>query len=115
MILTPDEFQGALYKNEIEPNIKKGATLAFSHGSRSTTTKSFRVPTDVIMIAPKAPGHTVRSEFVKGGGIPDLIAVYQTPPATPRTLLCRTLGRRRRPYRYHRNHLQGRNRNRLVR
>ena len=78
MILTPDEFQGALYKNEIEPNIKQGATLAFSHGFSIHYNQVVpRADLDVIMIAPKAPGHTVRTEFVKGGGIPDLIAVYQ--------------------------------------
>ena len=78
MILTPDEFQGQLYKNEIEPNIKKGATLAFSHGFSIHYNQVVpRADLDVIMIAPKAPGHTVRTEFVKGGGIPDLIAVYQ--------------------------------------
>ena len=78
MILTPDEFQGQLYKNEIEPNIKQGATLAFSHGFAIHYNQVVpRADLDVIMIAPKAPGHTVRTEFVKGGGIPDLIAVYQ--------------------------------------
>ncbi len=78
MILTPDEFQGRLYKEEIEPNIKKGATLAFSHGFSIHYNQVVpRADLDVIMIAPKAPGHTVRSEFVKGGGIPDLIAIYQ--------------------------------------
>ena len=78
MILTPDEFQSSLYKNEIEPNIKKGATLAFSHGFAIHYNQVVpRADLDVIMIAPKAPGHTVRSEFVRGGGIPDLIAIYQ--------------------------------------
>jgi len=78
MILTPDEFQSQLYKNEIEPNIKKGATLAFSHGFAIHYNQVVpRADLDVIMIAPKAPGHTVRTEFVKGGGIPDLIAVFQ--------------------------------------
>lgn len=78
MILTPDEFQSQLYKNEVEPNIKKGATLAFSHGFAIHYNQVVpRADLDVIMIAPKAPGHTVRSEFVKGGGIPDLIAIYQ--------------------------------------
>jgi ketol-acid reductoisomerase len=78
MILTPDEFQSSLYKNEIEPNIKKGATLAFSHGFAIHYNQVVpRADLDVIMIAPKAPGHTVRSEFVKGGGLPDLIAIYQ--------------------------------------
>ncbi|MCK4742401.1 MAG: ketol-acid reductoisomerase [Sulfuriflexus sp.] len=78
MILTPDEFQSVLYKEEIEPNIKKGSTLAFAHGFAIHYNQVVpRADLDVIMIAPKAPGHTVRSEFVKGGGIPDLIAVYQ--------------------------------------
>jgi len=78
MILTPDEFQSVLYREEIEPNIKKGATLAFAHGFAIHYNQVVpRADLDVIMIAPKAPGHTVRNEFVKGGGIPDLIAVYQ--------------------------------------
>ena len=78
MILTPDEFQGRLYRDEIEPNLKKGATLAFAHGFSIHYNQVVpRADLDVIMIAPKAPGHTVRSEFVKGGGIPDLIAIYQ--------------------------------------
>ncbi|MBR9911274.1 MAG: ketol-acid reductoisomerase [Gammaproteobacteria bacterium] len=78
MILTPDEFQGRLYKEEIEPNIKQGATLAFAHGFAIFYNQVVpRADLDVIMIAPKAPGHTVRNEFVKGGGIPDLIAVWQ--------------------------------------
>ena len=78
MILTPDEFQSVLYKEEIEPNIKQGATLAFAHGFAIHYNQIVpRSDLDVIMIAPKAPGHTVRSEFVRGGGIPDLIAVFQ--------------------------------------
>lgn len=78
MILTPDEFQSALYKNEVEPNLKQGATLAFAHGFAIHYNQVVpRADLDVIMVAPKAPGHTVRSEFVKGGGIPDLIAIFQ--------------------------------------
>ena len=78
MVLTPDEFQGQLYKEELEPNLKQGATLAFAHGFSIHYNQIVpRADLDVIMIAPKAPGHTVRSEFVKGGGIPDLIAIYQ--------------------------------------
>jgi len=78
MVLAPDEIQSALYKNEIEPNIKEGATLAFAHGFAIHYNQIVpRKDLDVIMIAPKAPGHTVRSEFVRGGGVPDLIAVYQ--------------------------------------
>jgi len=78
MVLTPDEFQSQLYKEEIEPNIKKGGVLAFAHGFAILYNQVVpRADLDVIMIAPKAPGHTVRNEFVKGGGIPDLIAVEQ--------------------------------------
>jgi ketol-acid reductoisomerase len=78
MVLTPDEFQFQLYRDEIQPNIKQGATLAFSHGFSIHYNQIVpRADLDVIMVAPKAPGHTVRTEFVNGGGIPDLIAVYQ--------------------------------------
>lgn len=78
MILTPDEFQSQLYKEEIEPNLKEGATLAFAHGFAIHYNQIVpRKDLDVIMIAPKAPGHTVRSEFVRGGGIPDLVAIFQ--------------------------------------
>ncbi len=78
MVLTPDEFQSQLYKSQIEPNIKQGAVLAFAHGFSIHYNQIVpRKDLDVIMIAPKAPGHTVRNEFTKGGGIPDLIAVFQ--------------------------------------
>jgi len=78
MVLTPDEFQSRLYTSEIEPNLKQGATLAFAHGFSIHYNQVVpRADLDVIMIAPKAPGHTVRTEFVKGGGIPDLIAIFQ--------------------------------------
>ncbi|HIG79295.1 MAG TPA: ketol-acid reductoisomerase [Cycloclasticus sp.] len=78
MILTPDEFQSQLYKSEIEPNIKQGAALAFAHGFSIHYNQVVpRADLDVVMIAPKAPGHTVRNEFKNGGGIPDLIAIFQ--------------------------------------
>jgi len=80
MILLPDEIQADVYVyyNEIEPNLKEGATIAFGHGFNIHFGQiKPRKDLNVIMVAPKAPGHTVRSEFVKGGGIPDLIAVYQ--------------------------------------
>ncbi|MDD4881287.1 MAG: ketol-acid reductoisomerase [Gallionellaceae bacterium] len=78
MMLIPDEMQPESYKRDIEPNIKKGAALAFAHGFSIHYNQIVpRADLDVIMIAPKAPGHTVRSEFARGGGIPDLIAVYQ--------------------------------------
>jgi len=76
MVLAPDENQAAIYKEQIEPNIKQGAAMAFAHGFNiHFEAISPRADLDVIMIAPKAPGHTVRSEFVNGGGIPDLIAI----------------------------------------
>ncbi len=117
MILTPDEFQGRLYKEEIEPNLKKGATLAFAHGFNIHYNQVVpRADLDVIMIAPKAPGHTVRSEFVKGGGIPDLIAIYQDASGNAKNVaLSYACGVRRRPCRHHRNQLPGRDRNRPVR
>jgi len=78
MVLTPDEFQSQLYKSDIEPNLKKSAVLAFAHGFAIHYNQVVpRGDLDVIMIAPKAPGHTVRNEFVNGGGIPDLIAIFQ--------------------------------------
>jgi ketol-acid reductoisomerase len=87
MILTPDEFQGALYNDEIEPNVKSGATLAFAHGFAIHYNQVVpRADLDVVMVAPKAPGHTVRSEFVKGGGIPDLIAIQQDASGTAKEL-----------------------------
>lgn len=78
MILTPDELQSDIFKAEIEPNLSEGNAIAFGHGF-SVHYGQIIPPKgiDCIMIAPKAPGHTVRSEFVKGGGIPDLIAVSQ--------------------------------------
>ena len=78
MVLAPDEHQAAVYKDQIEPNIKQGAAMAFAHGFNiHFEAINPRADLDVIMIAPKAPGHTVRSEFVNGGGIPDLIAMSQ--------------------------------------
>ncbi|OQR40585.1 ketol-acid reductoisomerase, partial [Aliarcobacter cryaerophilus] len=78
MILLPDESQAVIYENEIKPNLKKGAYLAFGHGFNIHYGRI--IPSsdmNIMMVAPKAPGHTVRSEFTKGGGIPDLIAVHQ--------------------------------------
>ncbi len=78
MVLAPDEFQAQIYTDSIEPHLKQGAALAFAHGFNIHYKRiTPRADLDVIMIAPKAPGHTVRSEFVKGGGIPDLIAISQ--------------------------------------
>jgi len=78
MILAPDEFQGDLYRDEIEPNIKQGAVLAFAHGLNiHFDLIKARADLDVIMVAPKGPGHTVRSEYTIGGGVPCLVAVDQ--------------------------------------
>ena len=78
MLLAPDEFQGKIYAENIEPHLKQVVALAFSHGFNIHFGRIVpREDLDVIMIAPKAPGHTVRSEFVNGGGIPDLIAIHQ--------------------------------------
>ena len=76
MILAPDEFQSDLYTKKIEPNIKQGAILGFAHGFNIHFGKI--KPADdisVVMIAPKGPGHTVRSTYMSGGGVPSLIAI----------------------------------------
>lgn len=78
MILAPDENQPAVYANEIAPNLKDNATVAFAHGFNIHYNQIIPAKNlDIIMIAPKGPGHTVRSEFLKGGGVPSLIAVHQ--------------------------------------
>ncbi|MEO8686380.1 MAG: NAD(P)-binding domain-containing protein, partial [Devosia sp.] len=78
MILTPDELQADIYKQHIEPNIRDGAALAFAHGLNvHFNLIEPKSTVDVIMIAPKGPGHTVRGEYQKGGGVPCLIAVHQ--------------------------------------
>lgn len=78
MMLLPDENIPAVYYNDVEPNIKKGAVLAFAHGFNVHYNQVVpRADLDVIMVAPKGPGHTVRSEYLKGGGVPSLIAVHQ--------------------------------------
>ncbi len=78
MVLAPDEHQRELYAKHIEPNIKKGAALAFAHGFNIHFQQIVpREDLDVIMVAPKGPGHLVRSTYTEGGGVPSLIAVYQ--------------------------------------
>jgi len=78
MMLLPDEHIAAVYRAEVEPNIKEGAALAFAHGFNVHYGQVVpRKDLDVIMIAPKAPGHTVRSTYAQGGGVPHLIAVSQ--------------------------------------
>jgi ketol-acid reductoisomerase len=78
MMLMPDEHIAAVYRDEIEPNIKMGATLAFAHGFNVHYGQVVpRDDLDVVMVAPKAPGHTVRSTYAQGGGVPMLIALHQ--------------------------------------
>jgi ketol-acid reductoisomerase len=78
MMLLPDEQIAEVYKNEVAPNIKAGSALAFAHGFNVHYGQVIpRDDVDVIMIAPKAPGHTVRSTYAQGGGVPHLVAVYQ--------------------------------------
>jgi ketol-acid reductoisomerase len=78
MILTPDELQADLYRDEIEPNLRKGGYLAFAHGFNIHFGQVVPRPDlNVFMVAPKGPGHLVRSEFSKGSGVPMLLAVHQ--------------------------------------
>ncbi|HVY13160.1 MAG TPA: ketol-acid reductoisomerase [Alphaproteobacteria bacterium] len=78
MILTPDELQADLYRDHLGPNMKENAALAFAHGLNvHFSLIEPRKDLDVFMIAPKGPGHTVRSEYQKGGGVPCLVAVQQ--------------------------------------
>ncbi len=80
MILLPDELQASIYKESILPNLEAGNCLAFAHGF-NIHYGQIKTPADVnvFMIAPKGPGHTVRSQYLEGRGVPDLIAVYQDP------------------------------------
>ncbi|MCO5396667.1 ketol-acid reductoisomerase [Ralstonia soli] len=87
MILLPDEQIANVYKNDVAPNIKEGASLVFAHGFN--VHYGFvqpRADLDVWMVAPKAPGHTVRSTYTQGGGVPHLVAVYQDKSGKARDL-----------------------------
>jgi ketol-acid reductoisomerase len=87
MMLMPDEHIAAVYKSEVEPNIRNGATLAFAHGFNVHYGQvQPRDDLDVVMIAPKAPGHTVRSTYSQGGGTPCLIAMHQDKSGKARDL-----------------------------
>jgi len=78
MMLAPDEVQGEIYRTDIAPNIRDGAALLFAHGLNIHFRLIEPKPSiDVLMVAPKGPGHTVRGEYVRGGGVPCLIAVSQ--------------------------------------
>ncbi|GIX27119.1 MAG: ketol-acid reductoisomerase (NADP(+)) [Burkholderiales bacterium] len=87
MILLPDEHHARVYREEIEPNIKKGAALAFAHGFNIHFGQiEPRADLDTIMIAPKGPGHLVRSTYIQGGGVPSLIAVHRDASGKARDL-----------------------------
>ena len=87
MILLPDENIPEVYNNNVAPNIKQGAPLAFAHGFNVHYNQVVpRADLDVVMVAPKGPGHTVRSEYLKGGGVPTLLAVYQDKSGKARDL-----------------------------
>ena len=80
MMLTPDELQRDIYANDLAANLKQGAALAFAHGLNIHFNLIVPRPDlDVFMVAPKGPGHTVRSEYAKGGGVPCLVAIAQNP------------------------------------
>ncbi len=87
MILLPDEHHAQIYRDHVEPNIKKGAALAFAHGFNIHYGQiQPRADLDVFMVAPKAPGHTVRSTYAQGGGTPMLIAIHQNPSKKARDI-----------------------------
>src|SRR6185295_3327179 len=87
MMLMPDEHIAAVYKTEVEPNLKKGGALAFAHGFNIHYGQvQPRRDIDVWMVAPKAPGHTVRSTYAAGGGTPMLVAVHQNPSKKARDM-----------------------------
>ncbi len=83
MMLTPDELQADIYNEHLAANMKQGAALAFAHGFNiHFSLIDPRPDLDIFMIAPKGPGHTVRAEYEKGGGVPCLVAVHQNPSGT---------------------------------
>ena len=87
MVLTPDELQASIYKNHIEQRVKEGTSIAFAHGLNvHYDLIKARKDLDVFMVAPKGPGHLVRSEFEKGGGVPCLFAVHQNGSGKARDL-----------------------------
>ena len=87
MMLMPDEHIAKVYREDVVPNIKKGATLAFAHGFNIHYGQVVpRTDLDVVMVAPKAPGHTVRGTYAQGGGVPMLIAVHQNPSKKARDM-----------------------------
>ena len=117
MMLTPDELQADIYRDHLAANMKNGAALMFAHGLNvHFNLIEPRADLDVLMIAPKGPGHTVRAEYQRGAGVPlpdgDAPGCLGQRPRS-RPVLC--LGDRRRPRRHHRDHLPRRMRDRSVR
>jgi len=87
MMLLPDELQGSIYRSEVGPNLKQGASLMFAHGFNIHFGQIVpRADVNVFMVAPKGPGHLVRSQYVKGEGVPALIAIHQDPSGNSRDL-----------------------------
>lgn len=87
MVLLPDELQGGIYNSEVAPNLKQGASLMFAHGFSIHFGQIVpRADVNVFMVAPKGPGHLVRSQYLKGEGVPALIAVHQDPSGKSRDL-----------------------------
>jgi len=87
MILLPDEHIAEVYRNDVEPHLREGASLAFAHGFNVHYGQvAPRADLDVWMVAPKAPGHTVRNTYTQGGGVPHLVAVYQDKTGKARDL-----------------------------
>ncbi|MGH9896110.1 MAG: ketol-acid reductoisomerase, partial [bacterium] len=85
MLLAPDEGQAGIYRRDLAPNLKEGAFLAFGHGFNIHFGQIVPPPTtNVFMVAPKGPGHLVRSEYVKGSGVPMLLAIHQDPSGKTR-------------------------------
>ncbi len=97
MMLLPDENIAKVYRDEVHANIKAGAALAFAHGFNVHYGQVVpREDIDVIMVAPKAPGHTVRSTYTQGGGVPHLVAVYQDKSGAARDVALSLRQRQRR-------------------
>ena len=117
MMLVPDQTQAVVYKNDVAPNLKDGATLMFSHGFNIHFGQI--VPpkdVDVIMVAPKGPGHLVRRQYEEGKGVPVLIAVYQDASGKAKEQALAYAKRPRRPARRRpRDHVRGRDRDRPLR
>ena len=107
MLLVPDEFAPEIYEASVKDNLKSGAMLMFAHGFNIHFDAKPREDIDVAMIAPKGPGHTVRSQFELGGGVPQLVAIHQDATGKAmKTALAYGAGLGGHPRWHHRNHQQ---------